>query len=299
MRTLRVAAPFSLELEATHDLDLVSELIIWLDVKESDKVATWDKLDEFMKRYEDRRISVALTRYDADVARRVIRSYDNAVIRIASSDDIRAAIEDHEGLDGRYYFSREAIAPRCWTDLRWFVGMRVSDVFPIGDLFYDLARVRENAPGIRLRGILNRTFDSPLGGMPTWCRAFVLPQDRDAIEEFDVCEFDCSPVVPNGSDFDPEVFRWLRKRYTEGKFVGDVGEIVRGMGDTGMQASHLPQKYGARKIRCKLKCGGVPGNACDACERIVRMTQMMEEMGSADGEDEVDEGDGRGRGERG
>lgn len=148
-----------------------------------------------------------------------------------------------------------------------YISLGVSDVFVTGTLGFDLKNVKYVAKenNVQVRCYAN-ICQSIWGEADSFKKFFIRPEDVDIYSEYvDVIEFYDSE---NHQNVLYDVYFHTKK------WVGDLGEIVKGLKIDINNYYILGSDFAKRRIECNKKC--LKGNRCQLCERIRELAEVLE-----------------------
>ena len=156
-----------------------------------------------------------------------------------------------------------------WDELVSLVRAGVSDIYIGSELGFeikDVASVCHNR-NIKIRVFANVAQTSaPLKNMDTITAFFIRPEDLILYEpHIDVVEF-FGPIDRQ---------RVLHEIYTNGKWLGNLSEIIIGL-DVDVKSSSIAPRFAEARLNCKKRCNQ---EKCTLCNNVQTFAQMLDENG--------------------
>lgn len=268
---MRVAAPFAIDNTANNDR--IDEFNILF--KEDSSI---EKLVEFFELFQEKRINVCFEKYRPTTYefKLLNASHENFYVLLTPfniSGLEGPSPEELKELNIKFFTDRTV---NSWTELVHWTAVGVSEIYPAGDLLYDMDNLRNycdnNNMGIRF--VLNAV--SHYTGTPE--DVFFRPQDFALVEKyFDTIEFVCE-----GSPFDARHYNWnifkvLHKVwFVKKKWVGELAEINIDI-DYSVPCEAFPTRFFEKKLNCNYNCK--KGRNCNSCTLYFEMASALKEKG--------------------
>lgn len=262
---MHIAAPFALDNASNNERIDEFNIIFKED-------SSMEKLVEFLELYQEKRINIYFERYKPT-------QYELKLLN-ASNDNFYVALSpgsvDAEELKnlGVKFFSCRLIS--SWTELVNWTGVGVTDIYPAGDLLYDMDALRGycDKHSLNIRYTLNAI--PSLMGEPE--DVFFRPQEFELLDKyFDTVEFICDGDPFDARHYNWNMFRVLYKAwFVKHKWVGDLAEINVDI-DYSVPCEMFPSRFFEKKLNCNYGCK--KGRSCNSCSLYYNMALNIREKG--------------------
>lgn len=264
---MRIAAPFALDNASNNERIDEFNIVFKED-------SSMEKLTEFLELYQEKRINVYFDGYKPT-------QYELKLLN-ASNDKFYIMLSPHsvdaEELQklGVKFFSGKLI--NSWTELVNWTGVGVSDVYPAGDLLYEMNTLREycDTHNLGIRYTLN-IIPFAMGEPED---VFFRPQEFELLDKyFDTVEFVCDGDSFDARRYNWNIFRVLYKAwFVKHKWIGDLAEINIDI-DYSLPCEALPARFFEKKMNCGYGCK--KGKHCNSCNLYYTMALNLRDKGLA------------------
>lgn len=272
-KSIKFCAPFKIDkIKVGHVMDAADEFLINYSPAQNDL----NKLLEFLKTYEDKRVSINwMDGIDVREAALISKVADNAVHRICSLGDFQKA-EKLISEKVPYYFGEE-FAARNWTQLEGQIALGATDVFIFDDLTFQLSDVRNycDKHNVKIRIILDKLSSSMSVSrkIPVY-----FPQNIDYMAiYYDIAEF---------STTDEHKLRVLYKTwFVKKEWLGNIQEINPDILFP-YPTPIIPKRFVRFRSNCGQRC--LHGGYCDDCNKVPDLAMKFLETYKQVGGDDND-----------
>ena len=262
---MRVAAPFALDNAANNER--IDEFNVIF--KEDNSI---EKLCEFLELYQEKRVNVYFkdckpTQYELKLLN---ASNDNFYVMLSPTSVDAEELQNF----GIKFFSGRLI--NSWTELVNWTEIGVSDIYPAGDLLYDMDALRKycDKHNLGIRYVLNIVPQAT--GTPE--DVFFRPQEFELLNKyFNTVEFIC-----DGDPFDARHYNWnifkvlYKVWFVKHKWIGDLAEINIDI-DYPVPCEAFSARFFSKKLNCNYNCK--KGKICNSCNLYYDMAIALKNKG--------------------
>lgn len=253
--------PIAIPFKRYHDLEgKIAEYNIEFRVNDSEL----QKLIDFISLPAVERVNIHFTNgaIPIQIIQTANKVKDCVYVRLSEEQWASIPKLKEEGI--RYFM--DVTAPVCsFSELEFFIGLGVTDVYIADDLVYNMADVENycHKNDVKIRTILNRIPLTPFDKGRNVKSLIYRPQDTIPLMEYiDTFEFDC------GDPYDWHIFNVLFKAYfVNGYWHGDLMELNPDIQlEQGFPNDSIVPEYTGYKVNCDRKCN--KHSPCRKCEQF-------------------------------
>ena len=267
---MNICAPIAIPFKNNEPLNEVAKEF---NIKFYSQKSNFEKLIDFIQKYEDKRINIEFPdELDLSVVRAINKIADNVYIRLFPQDLIHIKTLQEYNCK---FFPDSTIAANNYSVLESYISLGVSDVYIADDLCYNLSEVSKfcSKHNTNIRMILNRIPSTCFDKGENFKSPIFRPQDYHLLKLYiNTFEFDCL----EGGEFNWNKQKVLyRVWFEEQKWVGDLREINRDLKFYFPNASIVPD-FTNYKINCEKHCISKSKNKCSKCVQLIELGILLD-----------------------
>lgn len=222
---------------------------------------------DFIQEHQNQRINITIDPTDiinfkecVDMVKQ--NNLENIYLRCSKID--KDAIDFMQNNNIKYFFS---IPTDNWETFLNFIELKVTDIYIIEELCFDLIRVSTIAHN---NGVNLRTFPNvsqyKWENLPALKSFFIRPNELDAYEPY----FDTLELLGDTEKIDIIYEIYSKDR----KWMGKLKEIIAGF-QSDIDNKHIIPQYTKRRIDCQRNC--LKGGKCSMCDTVESLAKTLAE----------------------